>query len=114
MRAFVLAQIPYSHLSTAITCYQFALVRVDDDVINGVVVVVVALDACGSRVPDLDRAVFGACDHPFALTVKSQAGDVSGVAVECQDRNGIGGTDIEELDVMAAGCCEPSLVRRDA
>lgn len=34
------------------------------------------------------------------------------MAVERQDRDGVGGTDIEELDVVVTGCCEPSLVGR--
>lgn len=71
MRAFILTQVPYPHFSTAVACYQLALVGVDDNVIDGVIVIVVALDACRSRIPDLDGTVFGARDHPFTFAVKS-------------------------------------------
>ena len=110
MRALVLAQIPYSDVTAAIARDELPLVRMNNDVIDRMAVVVIALDNRGPRVPDLDSAILGAGHHPLALAVKSDAGDIPRVAFESQDVVGIGGADVVEFDVLVAGCGEPALV----
>ena len=90
MRALVLAEIPDAHVAAAVARYQLALVRVDDDVVDGGAVGVVALNGAGADIPDLDGAVLGAGDHPFGVDVEADAGDVVGVAVEGEDGVGVG------------------------
>ena len=82
MRALVLAQVPDADCTGAVAADKLALVRVDDDVIDGGTVVVVALDRAGPDVPDLDRAVLGARDHPLALAVEGDGGHVGRVTLE--------------------------------
>lgn len=57
----------------------------DDNVVDGHAMAVVALDASRFRIPDLDCAIFRTCDHPFAFTMEGHSSDVVGVALECED-----------------------------
>lgn len=114
MGALVLAQIPDADVAAAITGNELSLVGMNDDVVDGMVVIVIALNAGGPGVPDLDGAVLGAGHHPLALAVKSDPGDIGGVTVKSQHRVRIGGTDVVEFDVLIAGRSEPALVGGDA
>lgn len=112
MCTFILAQIPDPNIPTSITRDQLSLVRMDDHIVDGsdvgdqvsggVAMDVIALDAARSCVPDLDRAVFGAGHHPFALAMEGHAGDVAGVSVEGEDRVGVRGADVVELYVVVS------------
>lgn len=114
VRAFVLAEIPDPDIAAAVTADELALVGVDDDVVDGAAVRVIALHRRRARVPDLDHAVFRAGDHPFALAVESHAGDVAGVALEDEKGGGIGRADVVQFDGVAAGRGQVAFVGRDA
>lgn len=114
VRTLVLAQIPDAHIASAIAADQLALVRVDDDIVDGHAVGIVTLHAARARVPDLDGAVFGARHHPFALAMECHAGDVGGVSFEGEDGVRICRLDLVELDGVVARCGEEALVGRDA
>ena len=103
MGAFVLAEVPNSNISTAVTGNQLPLIRVDDDVVDGNFVVVIALDASCPCVPDLNSAILGAGDHPFPLAMKGYACDVAGVALEGEDRTRVRRAYVVKLDVEIAG-----------
>lgn len=111
MRALVLAQIPHPDVAAAITRDELSLVGMDNDVVDGVIVIVIALNTSSLGVPDLDGAVLRAGHHPLALTMKSNAGDIRGVSVKSQNWVRVGGTDVVEFDVLVAGRSEPALVR---
>lgn len=70
VRTLVLRQVPDPHVAASVAADEFALVGVDDYVVYGDAVAVVALDVAASRVPDLDGAVFGTRHHPFAFAVE--------------------------------------------
>lgn len=110
----VLGEIPNADATTPVTTDDFALVGVDDDVVDGAAVVVAALDGAAARLPDLDGAVLGACDHPLALAVEGDARDVARVALKGQQGVGVGRLDVEELDRVVARGREEALVGRDA
>lgn len=114
MRALVLAQVPDTHVSSAVTADQLALVRVDDHVVDGHAVGVVALHAARARIPDLDGAIFGARHHPFALAMEGNAGDVGRMALKGEDRVWVRRLDLIELDRVVAGRSEEAFVGRDA
>ena len=86
VRAVVLGQVPDTNAAAAVAADDLALVGVDDDVVDGTAVVVAALDAAGAGLPDLDGAVLARGDHPLALAVESDAGDVAGVTLEGHQR----------------------------
>lgn len=112
--AAVLSQIPDLDTAGAVAADDLALVGVNDDVIGGAAMVVTALDGARTSLPDLDGAVLGAGDHPLALTVERDARDVARVALESQQRVGVGALDVEQLDGVVAGRGEEALVGRDA
>jgi hypothetical protein len=110
----VFAEVPYPNITRLVAGNEFALVRVDNDVVDGRAVGVVALDHARSRVPDLDRSVLRGCHHPLSLTMKSHSSDVIGVALELED-----GIRVRRLDVVEAHCGvtrrrKKPLVRGDA
>lgn len=76
--------------------------------------VVAALNGAAAGLPDLDGAVLGARDHPLALAVEGDAGDVARVALESEQRVRIGRLDVEELDGVVAGGGQEALIGRDA
>jgi hypothetical protein len=112
--ALVLAQIPDAHIAAAVAADQLALIRVDHDVVDRHAVGVVPLDVTAAGVPDLDRAVLAAGHEPFRLAVERNAGYVAGVSVEGEDRVGVRGFDVVQLDRVVAGGGEVALVGRDA
>lgn len=114
MTAAVLSQVPDLDTSRAVATDDLALVGVNDDVIGRASVVVTALDGACASLPDLDGAVLGARDHPLALAVERDARDVARVALERQQRVGVGALDVEQLDGVVAGRGEEALVGRDA
>ena len=113
MSAFILTEIPDANISTTVTRNQLPLIRVDNDVIDRNLVIVIALYAACSCVPDLYGAIFRAGDHPFTLTVKGNTGNVSGMAVESKNRGRIGRAYIIKLDVVIACRSKEAFVRRD-
>lgn len=56
MTADILAKIPDAHITTSVARYELSLVRMDDDVVDGNSMVVIALDMAATRIPDLDSA----------------------------------------------------------
>lgn len=85
MRADVLGEVPNFDAALLVAADELALVRVDDDLVDGRLVVVVALDVARPRVPDLERVVLRRGDEPLALAVKCQRGDVGCVTLERGD-----------------------------
>ena len=75
--------------------------------------VVAPLDRSRSRLPDLYRPILGTGHHPFALAVKSNAGNVTRMALECQQRIWVRGLDVVEFDVVVAGSGEEALIGGD-
>lgn len=114
VRAVVLSQVPDAHAAGAVAADDLALVGVDDDVVGGAAVVVRALDGPAARLPDLDGAVLGAGDHPLALAVECDAGDVARVALEGHERVRVRALDVEQLHRVVARRREEPLVGRDA
>lgn len=86
----------------------------DHDIVRRAAVVVATLDRSGSRLPDLDGAILGACDHPLALAVEGNAGDVSRVALESQQRVWVRRLNVVELDGVVPRRGEIALVGGDA
>lgn len=113
MRAVILGQVPDSDTSTTIAADDLALVRVDNYVIDWAAVAVAALNSAAAGLPNLDSAILRAGNHPFALTVERNAGDVVGMALEGQDWVWVCRFDIVELDAVMTSSCEESLVWRD-
>jgi hypothetical protein len=112
--ALVLTQVPNAHVASAVAANELALIGVDDNIVDGHPVSVVALHIAAAGIPDFDGAVFGRRDQPLGLTVKRYAGDVGRVAVECKDGIGVGRLDVVKLDRMVAGGGEVALVGRNA
>jgi hypothetical protein len=110
----ILAQIPDPHVPSAIATYQLSLVRMNNHIIHWHAMRIVPLHIAAPRVPDLDRAVFARGDQPFRLAVKSDAGDVTGVSVEGENRIGVGALDVVELDRVVPRRGKVALVGRDA
>ena len=61
-----------------------------------------------SKVPV--RTILGASDHPFALAMEGNAGDVATVSIESQDGGRIGGLDLIKLDRVMTGGGQESFV----
>lgn len=95
MRAIILGQVPDAHAARAVAADDLALVGMYDHIIGGTAVVVGALDGTRAGLPDLDGAVLGGGDHPLALAVEGDAGDVARVALEIQERIRIRALDVE-------------------
>ena len=72
---------------------------------------VVSLNAARSGIPDLNRAVFRACHHPFAFTVERHTRHVVCMAFECEDGSRVGGFDIVEFHRMVTCCGEIPFIR---
>lgn len=85
----------------------------DDYIVDGGTVDIVTLQTSSASIPDLDRAIFGAGDHPLALTVKGDTSDVVGVTLEGHHGIGVGGLDVEELDIVVTCSGEKALVGGD-
>jgi len=114
VRALVLRQVPQHDPARRVAGHQLALVGMDDDVVDGCPMLVVALDGRGARVPDLDRPVLAAGDHPLALAMEPDGGDVAGVPLKGHHGARAAGVDVVELDGAVAAGCQEALVGRDA
>lgn len=114
MSANTLAQIPDTDHSGVVTADELALVGVDNNIVDGGTVDIVALEATGTCIPDLHGSILGASDHPFALAVEGNTGDIVRVTLESNHRVRVGRLDVEQLDIVMAGGREESLVRSDA
>ena len=114
MGAIVLSQVPNTNTSSAITANNLALVGMNDHIVDRAAVRVASLDGTTSSLPDLDKAIFRACDHPFSFTMKCNTRDIASMAFEGEERVGVGGLDIVELDRMVTSSRKETLVRRDA
>lgn len=124
MGALILTQIPDAYISTTITRNQLALIGMNDDIINGSdmgnhipnrsAMGVVTLNTSSPSVPDLDSAILGAGDHPFALAMESYARDVSRMTIKREDRAWICRAYVIELDIVVSSCGKVTLVGRDA
>lgn len=86
----------------------------NDDVIDGSSVDVVALQATGTSIPDLYSSVLRAGDHPFPFAVECDSRDVACVTFEGHHRVGVSGLDVEELDIIVTRSGKESLIRGDA
>lgn len=75
---------------------------------------VVALNTSSSSVPDLDSAILGTGDHPFALAMEGYARDVSRMAIEGENGAWICRVNVIELDIVVSSCGKVTLVGRDA
>ena len=82
----------------------------DDNVVGWGAVVVASLDSSGACLPDLDRSVLRACNHPLALAVEGHTGYIAGVALEGHEGLRVRGTNVEQFDIAVAGRGEVSLV----
>lgn len=102
MRAVVLGQIPDPYTSTTVTTDNLTLVRMDHNIVYGAAVVVASLDSSRSRLPDLDSSVLGTSNHPFALAVKRDAGDIARVAFKREQRVWVCRFDVVELDSVVS------------
>ena len=101
--AVVFGEIPYADTSSAVAADNLALVGVDNHIVHGGSMRVAPLNVAGPRLPYLHSSVLRTRHHPFSLAVKRDAGDVALVALEHKQGNGVGGSDIEELDGAVAG-----------
>jgi hypothetical protein len=113
MRAFILSQIPNAHIPTAIAADQLTLIRMDDHIVDRRTMGIVALHAARPRIPNLDRTVFGASDHPFSLAVKCNSRNVRGVAFEGEDGVWVRRFDLVELDGMVSSGGKKAFVGGD-
>src|SRR5690349_19625356 len=107
--ALVLAQIPDAHIAATVTADQLALVRMNDDIIDWHAVGVVPLHVATPCVPDLDRAVLATGHQPFRLAMERNAGDIASVSVESENRVGVCGFDVVQLDRVVSGGREVAL-----
>lgn len=107
-------QVPNPDNTSAIAANEFALVGVDYNVVDRSFMRVIALQAACTGIPDFNRTVFRAGDHPLPLAVKRDAGDVVRMAVEGHDRIGIGRFDVIQLDIIVAGGCQVPFIGGDA
>jgi hypothetical protein len=114
VRAIVLGEVPDANTPTSVAADDLALIRVYDDVVCWAAMVVAALYYSCSGFPNLDCAVLGARDHPLALAVEGDAGNVSCVALKHKKRIWIRRLDIEEFDGVVTGSGEEALVGGNA
>lgn len=110
MCAFILSQIPYAKIPSTITTDEFALIGMDDDVIDGESMIVIPLHASRSSIPDLHRSILRARHHPFPLAMKPHPGHVRTMPLEGEDGVGIVGFDVKQLDRKTTGCGQEALV----
>lgn len=114
MGAFVLTKVPDPYVSSSVAADEFALVGVNDDVVDRHAMSIVPLNRSRPCIPDLDRPILGACYHPFSLAVESHSGDIVRVAVKCEDSIGVAGFYIVEFDRVVSRGGQVSFVGRNA
>lgn len=100
VRALVIAQIPDHEYSAAISADQLALVGMDYDVVDRVVMGVVPLNGSRSCIPYSYSAVLRACNHPFPFAMECDACNVVGMAFEGHDCIWVARLDIVQPDDM--------------
>ena len=113
MRAVVFRKIPDAHTASAITGNDLALVWVDHYVVDRGAVRIASLNRTAPRFPNLDRAIFRTCDHPFSFAVECDACDVASVTFERQERVWVCGFDVVEFDCVMTSCGKETFVGRD-
>jgi hypothetical protein len=111
--AVVLGQVPDTDASSTVTADDLTLVWMNDDVIDWGSMRIRTLDSSAACLPNLDSSVLRASDHPFALTVECDTGDVVRVTFESQDRIWVCRFDIVELDIVVASGSEETFIWRD-
>lgn len=114
MGALALAQVPDANISSSVTAHQFALVGVDDHIVDWVCVLIVALDLARPGVPDSDSRVFGARHHPFSLAMKCDSGYIVRVSLKLHNRVWVRGFDVVQPYHVPSGCGKILFVRRNA
>jgi hypothetical protein len=114
MRAVVLGKVPNTNTSSTITSNDFALVRVNDYISDWVAMGIASLNRTTSSLPNLDRAVLRACNHPLSLAVKCDTCNVACMSFKSEEGVWVGGFDVVELDSMMASSGEEALVWRYA
>lgn len=75
---------------------------------------IASLDRATPSLPDLDCAIFRACDHPFSLTVECDPRHVAAVTLKCEEGVWVCGFDVVEFDRVMACRGEEAFVGRDA
>jgi hypothetical protein len=75
---------------------------------------ITSLDRATPSLPDLDCAIFRACDHPFSLAVECDARHIATVTLKCEEGVWVCGFDVVEFDRVMASRSEESFVGRDA
>lgn len=85
MRAFVFTQVPDTDGSSSIAGYQFALVWMNDNIVNWATMIMIALNRSRPHIPYLDSSVLGGSDYPFTFALESYSRDIPRVTFECQD-----------------------------
>lgn len=113
MRTYALSKIPNANNTSTIATNQFTLIRMNDNIIDGDSVVVIPLQTTSPSIPDLHSTVLRAGYHPPALAMERDACDIVRVTLEGHDRVGIGGFDVEKLDIVMTGGREVALVGCD-
>lgn len=113
MSAATFGKIPDADCSVGIAADEFALVRMDDDIIDSSFVHVIALLAACARVPDFHSPILRAGDHPLSFAMESNTGDISAMALKGHHRVGVGGLDVEQFDMMTSRCGKEALVGGD-
>jgi hypothetical protein len=114
VRAVVLGEVPNTNTARFVTRNNFALVGVDNNIIDWVSVAVGTLNSATAGFPDLHTAILRACDHPLSLAVECNARDIVRVTFKGEESIGVGRLDIVEFDIVAARSSQESLVGRDA
>jgi len=86
--AVVLRKVPNTDASTTIAADDLALVGMNDYIVDSytVTVRVAPLNRTVASLPDLDCAIFRACDQPFTLTMKCDTRNIACMAFEGEER----------------------------
>lgn len=113
MSADALTKIPDADHASAITANQLTLVWVNDNVVDGGAVNIVALQSSSASIPNLHSTVLRACDHPLALAVECDTSDVTCVPFEGHHGVGVGGLNVIELDIVVTAGGKETLIGSD-
>lgn len=65
VRAAVFCEVPDLDAPLLVAADELALIRMDDDLVDGRLVVIVALNVTRPGIPDLERMVLGRGDEPL-------------------------------------------------
>ena len=114
MSALIVSQVPDKDHATSIGTNQLPLGRVDDNVVDGVVVGISSLDQPSPGVPNFDCAVLGAGHHPFAFAVECDSGDVVRMAFKGHYGVRVARLDVVQTDYMPSSSSKELFVWSDA